>query len=318
VIWRRIGFRLLALLPILFASSVVVFFTLNLVPGSAASAFLGNHQTPHTIAVFNHRYGLDRPLVVQYVDWVSHAIHGDFGQSLQSQDAVGPQVVSRIPITLELAGLGMLVALLIGLPLGIVAAVRRGRRTDIGLSIIAVGGMSIPNFVVATVLVLVFALQLGLVPVGGYIPFSEDPLRNLTLLALPAIALGLASSTILFRIMRSSMLEVLESDYVRTATAKGVSFRMVVLRHAFRNALIPFLTVAGLEFAGLFGGAVIIEQIFLIPGLGSYVYEAVQGRDYFVLLASVMVMATMVVVVNALVDIAAMFIDPRRVAGEAR
>ncbi|HEV7677427.1 MAG TPA: ABC transporter permease [Candidatus Dormibacteraeota bacterium] len=318
MIWRRIGFRLLALLPILFASSVVVFFTLNLVPGSAASAFLGNHQTPHTIAVFNHRYGLDRPLVVQYVDWVSHAIHGDFGQSLQSQDAVGPQVVSRIPITLELAGLGMLVALLIGLPLGIVAAVRRGRRTDIGLSIIAVGGMSIPNFVVATVLVLVFALQLGLVPVGGYIPFSEDPLRNLTLLALPAIALGLASSTILFRIMRSSMLEVLESDYVRTATAKGVSFRMVVLRHAFRNALIPFLTVAGLEFAGLFGGAVIIEQIFLIPGLGSYVYEAVQGRDYFVLLASVMVMATMVVVVNALVDIAAMFIDPRRVAGEAR
>ena len=318
MIWRRIAFRLLALLPILFASSLVVFFTLNLVPGSAASAFLGNHQTAHTIAVFNHRYGLDRPLVVQYLDWASHAVHGDFGKSLQSQDAVGPQVVSRIPITLELAGLGMLVALVIGLPLGIIAAVRRGRRTDIALSMVAVGGMSIPNFVVATALVLVFALQLGWVPVGGYVPFSEDPLRNLTLLALPAVALGLASSTILFRIMRSSMLEVLESDYVRTATAKGVSFRLVVLRHAFRNALIPFLTVAGLEFAGLFGGAVIIEQIFLIPGLGSYVYLAVQGRDYFVLLASVMVMATMVVVVNALVDIAAMFIDPRRVAGEAR
>jgi len=315
VIWRRIGSRLLALIPILLASSVVVFFTLNLVPGSAASAFLGNQQTQATIAAFNHRYGLDRPLVVQYFDWVTHAIHGDFGLSLQSQDAVGPQVLSRIPVTLELAVLGMFAALLIGLPLGIIAATRRGKRTDIVLSVVAVAGMSIPNFVIATALVLVVALDLGLVPVGGYVPFTEDPVQNLELLLLPSIALGLGPSTILFRIMRSSMLEVLESDYVRTARAKGVSFQMVIIRHAFRNAVIPFLTVAGLEFAGLFGGAVIIEQIFLIPGLGSYVFTAIEGRDYFVLLASIMTMTTVVVLVNAFVDIAAIFIDPRKASG---
>jgi peptide/nickel transport system permease protein len=317
LVWRTIGLRLLAIVPTLLVSSVVVFFTINIIPGHASSAFLGVYQTKQTTAAFNHRYGLDRPLVVQYGDWAWHAVRGDFGKSLLSEIPVGPQVLSRIPITLELALLALLVALAIGLPLGVVAATRHNRPTDTVLSMMGVGGMSVPNFLVATLLVLVFSLALKLVAPGGYVPITEDVLRNLQLMVLPAISLGIVSSTILFRIMRSSMIEVLEADYVRTALAKGVGYWVVIVRHALKNALVPFLTVAGIEFSALFGGAVIIEQIFLIPGLGSYVFDGIELRDYFVLQASVMVLTTMVVVANTLADVLVIVIDPRRAAGEA-
>ena len=182
---------------------------------------------------------------------------------------------------------------------------------------LGVGGMSVPNFLVATLLVLVFSLDLKLVPPGGYVPITQNVLANLHLMVLPAISLGIVSSTILFRIMRSSMIEVLETDYVRTALAKGVSYWVMVVRHALKNALVPFLTVAGIEFSALFGGAVIIEQIFLIPGLGSYVFDGIELRDYFVLQASVMVLTTMVVVANCLADVLVILIDPRRATREA-
>jgi peptide/nickel transport system permease protein len=305
------------MVPTLFVSSVVVFFTINIVPGHASSAFLGVYQTKTTTAAFNHAYGLDRPLIVQYLDWISHAVHGDFGKSLLSEIPVGPQVLSRIPITLELALLSLIVALSIGLPLGVLAATHHNKPADTGLSMMGVAGMSVPNFVIATMLILVLAMNLKIVPPGGYVPFAEDPLRNLELMALPAISLGIVSSTILFRIMRASMIEVLEADYIRTALAKGTGYWVMVVRHALKNALVPFLTVAGIEFSALFGGAVIIEQIFLIPGLGSYVFAGIELRDYFVLQASVMVLTTMVVVVNGLADILVILVDPRRTAREA-
>jgi peptide/nickel transport system permease protein len=317
MIWKTIAWRLLAVIPTLLVSSAIVFFTLNLIPGHAATAFLGVYQTRQATEAFNQRYGLDRPLLVQYGDWVVHAVRGDFGRSLLSEIPIGPEVLSRIPITLELAVLSLLVALVIGLPLGILAATRHNRPADTALSLMGVAGMSVPNFVVATLLVLVFALDFHWVPPGGYVPIQQDPLRNLQLMALPALSLGVVSSTILFRILRASMIEVLEADYVRTALAKGVGYWVMILRHALKNALVPFLTVAGIEFSALFGGAVIIEQIFLIPGLGSYVYSSIELRDYFVLLASVMVMTATVVLVNALVDIVVLVIDPRRAAGEA-
>jgi peptide/nickel transport system permease protein len=309
---RFILLRVLAIVPTLLVASLVVFFTINLVPGRASSAFLGLNPTPEARTAFEARFGLDKPLPIQYLHWIGSVARGQFGISFQNGVPVGPELLSRLPVTLELAVLAILFATLLALPLGVVAAHYHHTRLDAALSSFGVIGVSMPNFWLATVLVLIFTFRLHALPPGGYVPFWTDPWQNLQLMAMPAVTLGVGSSALLFRIMRSVMIEILGTDYVRTAVAKGVPPLAVDRRHTIRNALIPFLTVGGMEVGALFGGAVIVEQIFLLPGVGSFALIGITSRDYAILEASVLLITTVVLVVNLLVDIAAMLLDPRK------
>lgn len=310
---RLIALRLAAFVPTMAAASIVLFIAINVVPGSAAKAALGIDATPQAIARFEHQHGLDRPLHVQYVEWLVKALHGDFGVSFQNHVPVGPEVAARLPVTLELAILAFLVANLIAVPLGAIAAFRHQRKADAGISFFATVMGAIPNFWLATLLILVFSLTLRWLPAGGYRPLVDAPVTNLKQMIMPALSLGLVSSALLLRIMRTAMLEVLSSDYIRTAKAKGATTGIVLWRHALRNALIPFLTVGAVEFGFLFGGVVIIEDIFLLPGIGSLVLVGIINRDYPVLLAAALVITFVVLLANMLVDIAGSLLDPRQV-----
>jgi peptide/nickel transport system permease protein len=310
---RLIAVRLLTFIPTLLAASLVLFIAINVVPGSAARSALGIDATPQAIARFEAETGLDRPLYLQYGDWLWRVLHGDLGTSFQSHVAVGPEIVSRLPVTLELAIMAFLIANVIAVPLGAMAAWHHQRAADTGITFVATVFGAIPNFWLATLLILFLAIWLGWLPAGGYTPFLQDPLTNLEQMLMPALSLGMVSSALLLRIMRTSMLEVLSSDYIRTARAKGVPGSVIVRRHAVRNALIPFLTVGAVEFGFLFGSVVIIEDIFLLPGIGSFVLVGIINRDYPVLLASTLVITVAVLTVNMLVDLAGALLDPRQI-----
>jgi peptide/nickel transport system permease protein len=314
---RLIAIRLAVFVPTLFAASIVLFITINVVPGSAAKAALGIDATPQAIARFEALNGLDRPLHVQYIEWLGKALAGDFGKSFQNHVPVGPEVARRLPVTLELAILAFLIANLIAVPLGAVAAFYHQRKADTAITLLATIFGAIPNFWLATLLILVFALTLHWLPAGGYAALTVRPLVNLKQMVMPAVSLGVVSSALLLRIMRTSMIEVLTSDYIRTAFAKGATRGIVIWRHAIRNALIPYLTVGAVEFGFLFGGVVIIEDIFLLPGIGSLVLVGIINRDYPVLLAAALVVTVVVLTVNMLVDIAAGLLDPRQVRAKA-
>lgn len=308
--------RLALFVPTLLAASLVLFIAINVVPGSAARSALGVDATPQAIMRFEAQNGLDRPLYVQYAEWLGRALTGDFGKSFQNRVDVGPELLKRLPVTLELAVFAFLIANLIAVPLGALAALRHQRGTDTAITTLATVLGAIPNFWLATLLVLVFALKLRILPAGGFTPFLTDPWRNLTQMVLPAVSLGLVSSALLLRIMRTSMLEVLSSDYIRTAYAKGASERLVLTRHAIRNALIPFLTVGAVEFGFLFGGVVVIEDIFRLPGIGSLVLVGIINRDYPVLLGAALVVTFVVLAANMVVDIVASLLDPRQIRGK--
>lgn len=312
-----IAVRLAVFVPTLLAASMVLFVAISVVPGSAAKAALGIDATAQAIARFEHQHGLDQPLHRQYLSWLANVLSGDFGKSFQNHVPVGPELARRLPVTLELAVLAFLIANVIAVPLGALAAFHHQRVTDTALSVMATIFGAIPNFWLATVLILVFALELRWLPAGGYVPFTEKPLANLSQMIMPAISLGVVSSALLLRIMRTSMIEVFSSDYIRTALAKGATQRVVIWRHAVRNALIPYLTVGAVEFGFLFGGVVIIEDIFLLPGIGSLVLVGIINRDYPVLLAAALVVTMAVLTANMLVDIVASLLDPRQVRARA-
>jgi peptide/nickel transport system permease protein len=305
--------RLALFIPTLVAASIVLFIAINVVPGSAARSALGVDATPQAIMRFEAQNGLDKPLYVQYFEWLGKVLVGDFGKSFQNRVAVGPEVIKRLPVTMELAMLAFFIANLIAVPLGALAAFRHQRLADSAITSIATILGAIPNFWLATLLVLVFSLKLRFLPAGGYTPFFEAPGRNLLQMVMPSLSLGLVSSALLLRIMRTSMLEVLSSDYIRTAQAKGAPQRIVLIRHALRNALIPFLTVGAVEFGFLFGGVVIIEDIFRLPGIGSLVLVGIINRDYPVLLAATLVVTIVVLTANMAVDLVAAALDPRQV-----
>ena len=307
--------RLAAFVLTLLAASVVLFLTINVLPGSAAKAALGIDATPQAIARFEAQYGLDRPLLVQYLEWLGRILQGDFGVSFQNSVAVGPELLNRLPVTLELAILAFLIANVIAIPLGALSALRHQRGTDNVVTFLATVFGAIPNFWLATLLVLLFTLTLRWLPPGGYTPPGADLVRNLKQMLMPALSLGLVSSALLIRIMRASMLEVLSTDYIRTAHAKGASERVTVMRHAVRNALIPYLNVAAVEFGFLFGSVVVIEEIFLLPGIGSFVLVGIINRDYPVLLAGALAITVFVLTVNLIVDIVSGLLDPRQVKG---
>ncbi|MBY0351880.1 MAG: ABC transporter permease [Tabrizicola sp.] len=307
--------RLSAFVLTLFAASVVLFVAINVIPGSAAQSALGLEATPQAIARFEASRGLDRPLIVQYFDWLGKAVNGDFGTSFQSAVPVGPELLKRLPVTLELALLAFAVANLIAFPLGTIAAARHRKGADRLFSTLASFLGAMPNFWLATLLVMVFSVWLRWLPPGGYVPITEDLGQNLKLMILPALSLGIVSSALLLRIMRASMLEVLSRDYIRTAKAKGASEKLTIWRHSLRNASIPYINVAAVELGFLFGSVVVIEDIFQLPGVGSLVLVGIINRDYPVLLASALAITVFVLLANLIVDICVGLLDPRRSKG---
>ncbi|MCY4608898.1 MAG: ABC transporter permease [bacterium] len=308
VFWRLASF-----IPTLIVASAILFVAVNVVPGSAALSALGIHATPQALKRFEHQHGLDRPLAVQYVEWAGKALQGDFGTSFQNAVPVGPEVRKRIPVTLQLAGMAFVVAIVLAIPLGVLAGFRHQTGADGVVTTLATLFGSTPNFWLATLLIWFFSLQLGWLPTGGYIGFAEDPAGNLERMLLPCIALGVVSSGLLIRIMRTAVIEVMSSNFIETARSKGVGDLRLVSFHVLRNALIPFFTVSAVEFGFLVGSVVIIEDVFRIPGIGSLVLVGIINRDYPVLLAAAMTVTVIVLVVNLIVDLAAQVIDPRQV-----
>ncbi len=255
--------------------------------------------------------GLDRPPLIQYFSWLGDVVRGDLGKSLAYQTPVLDLIWGRIGVTIELTIGAFLIAVLIAFPAGILSATRRGGIADYVSTFFALAGMSIPSFFLALMLIIIVSVKLGWLPASGYVPFSEDPIGNLKVMILPMLATGIRESAVLMRMLRSSLLEVLNSDYVRTARAKGLQGQIVIWRHALRNALIPVLTSSGLLIAGLLGGLVITETIFNIPGFGSLVVEAVFRRDFITVQGAVLVYALLVVGVNLIVDMLYAVVDPR-------
>ena len=305
--------RVLLALPALFGVALVVFLLMRAVPGDVVTGLVGleGNVTPERRAELQRMFGLDLPVHVQFGQWLAAAVQGDLGSSLRTGRPVGTDLALRFPVTLQLTLLSLLVALLIAVPAGIAAALRRGRTVDYAVSVFALLGLSLPSFFLGILLILLFSLELGWLPPAGYVPFAEAPLENLRHMILPSVSLGLVLAAATARIVRSTMLEVLNRDYVRTAKAKGLGHPKVIYRHALRNALIPVVTVVGLQFGTLLGGAVIIEQVFSLPGVGRFALEGINLRDYPVVQGAVLLIAAAFIVVNLLVDILYSLIDPR-------
>jgi len=309
---RRTGAALIAL----WLASVIVFLGIRAMPGDPALALAGEERDPESLAQIREKYGLNDPLPIQYLRWATLALRGDLGESVRTGISVGDTIMDKVPITLELALLSVLVAVAIGIPGGILSAARKGKLSDHLSNAFGLAGLSIPNFFLGLVLILLLAVNTGLFPASGYVPFFEDPIGNLHRMILPAFVLGTGLAAVIMRQMRSSMLESLDSDYVRTARAKGLSEWSVVGLHALRNSLITVTTVIGLQLGGLISGAVVTEQIFVIPGFGDLIVSAVFQRDIPMIQGAVLVAAAGYIIINLLVDILYSVLNPRiRISG---
>ncbi|MFI5023582.1 MAG: ABC transporter permease [Alphaproteobacteria bacterium] len=303
--------RLLIAVPTIFFVSIIIFGLQQLLPGDPALALAGEDRDPNVIAYFHEKYHLDQPFPVRYLYWVDDALHGDLGQSLRNNMPVGALVLQKLPVTLELGGIAFLIALLIGIPAGILSAVKNGSAIDYAANVFALWGLSTPNFWLGIMLILLVSVDLGWLPASGFVPPTENLGENLRTIIMPAFVLGNAVAAVIMRHTRSAMLQVLSSDYVRTARAKGLSERTVVLHHSLRNALIPVITLGALEFGQLLSGAVLTEQVFTIPGFGKLIVDAVFNRDYAVVQGVVLVTATIYIFLNITADFAYFLVNPR-------
>ncbi|MBB6451709.1 peptide/nickel transport system permease protein [Salirhabdus euzebyi] len=303
--------RLFMLIPVLFGVSIVIFFTLRIIPGDVAATILGTDATPQALAQLREDFGLDQPLYQQYFSWMGGVLTGDFGESMRTGQEVLPDIMSRFAITFELTILSAFISWIIAIPLGIIAGIKRNSKTDFGVRIISLLGVSVPNFALATVLILVLSLSFSYSPPVGYVGFFEDPITNLQILLLPAIVLGTSMAGAVMRMTRSSILEILRQDFIRTIRAKGAKERVVIFNHALRNAMIPILTIIGMQIGVLLGGTVIIEQIFSLPGLGQLVLTGINQRDVIVVQGAVLFIAFVFVIINLIVDILYSYLDPR-------
>ncbi|WP_134684346.1 ABC transporter permease [Brevibacillus migulae] len=308
--------RLLLTIPILILVSIMTFSLIHMIPGDPARVILGQEATPEAYQALRTELGLDKPIVEQYFSWMGKVLSGDLGMSITDHVPVIDLISQRLPATIELTIGTFVFALVIALPAGILAAVRRNTWVDYTSSFAALGGMSIPNFWLAMMVIIYFTVENNWLPSSGYVPFSEDPKANLMAMILPCLATGLRESAVLMRMLRSSLLEVINMDFVRTAKAKGLNEVKTVLGHVLRNAMIPVVTTSGLMIAGLLGGLVITESIFSIPGFGRLIVESVFKRDYVTVQGAILVSALLVVVVNLLVDLLYAVIDPRIKAGK--
>ncbi len=303
--------RCLVVIPTLFLVSVIVFGMQKLLPGDPVLALAGEDRDPQTIAYLQEKYRLNDPIVTQYTSWLGRILTGDFGISIRTEKPVLDLIVQKLPVTLQLAAFAMIVALLIGVPAGIISAVRKGTLTDYSINVAALSGLSIPNFWLGILLILVVSVQWQLLPSSGYTSPLEDLGQNIRTMIMPAFVLGTGLAGVLMRHTRSAMLGVLRSDYVRTARAKGLNEKTVILRHALRNALVPIITLTTLLFGELLAGAVLTEQIFTIPGFGKLIVDAVFTRDYAVVQGVVLCTAVGFILMNLLADILYIIVNPR-------
>jgi len=314
-ILRRLG----ASLIVLFVASVIIFAGVRALPGDPARALAGEDPNPEAIAQIRAKYGLDQPVPLQYVRWLSLALRGDLGESVRTGLDVTEIVLGRLPITIELSFLSLLIAVVLGIPAGILAAVKRGSLADYLSSAVALFGLSVPSFWLGLMLILLLAVYAQLFPASGYEPFFENPVENLRRMLLPAFVLGSGLAGVLMRQMRSAMLESLSADYVRTARSKGLSEPVVVGVHALRNSLITVVTVLGLQIGVLISGAVVTEQIFVIPGFGKLTVDAVFQRDFPVIQAVALFTTVGYILINLMVDVLYSVLNPRiRISGERR
>jgi peptide/nickel transport system permease protein len=303
--------RLVLLVPTVLGVSVIVFLMMHFIPGDPVSLLLGDYYTEATAKAIRAQYGLDKPLHTQYVLWLSRLFIGDWGQSIIANRPIFDDLVQRIPVTLELIVLSMTFALLIAVPAGVIAALKPYSWRDYSAMVTALIGVSVPEFFMGILLILFFSLLWGILPAVGYVPLSESVWDNLKHMLLPSVTLGLARAALLTRLVRASMMEVIRLDYVTTARAKGVREWAVVLKHALKNALIPTVTVLGLQVGFLIGGAIVVETVFSVPGVGSFGIAAISLRDYPQVQAFVLLFALGFVLTNLIVDILYAFLDPR-------
>ncbi len=303
--------RLLLTVPVLFFVSLIVFALIALIPGDPARIMLGEEASNEALEALRRDMGLDRPLHVRYLVWLSHLAQGDLGRSVRDRRPVLDTLLLKLPVTVELAVTSLLVAWLIAIPAGVLAAWKQRTAVDYAATTVALAGISIPNFWLGIMMIYLLAVNLRLLPPSGYVEPWIDPIRNLKLMVMPSIVLGTALAALVMRLLRSSMLEVLGTDYVRTARAKGLGDVVVLIRHAMKNAMIPVVTVMGLQLSGLLGGAVITETIFAVPGLGRLTIESILTRDYPMVQGVVLFAALAVVATNLAVDLTYAVLDPR-------
>ena len=306
-----LGKRILQLIPTLFFVSVIIFSLQQLLPGDPATIMAGEERDPAVIAQIRRQYRLDQPIPVQYLYWVKGVLTGDLGESMRIKQPVRGLILEKLPVTLQLGLMAIVIAVTIGVSAGIVSAVKKGTVWDYAANVFALWGLSTPNFWLGIMMIFLFSVELGWLPASGYVPLTEDWRQSLASTIMPAFVLGNAIAAVLMRHTRSAMLQALGSDYVRTARAKGLFERAVVLKHAMRNALTPVITLGALEFGTLLSGAVLTEQIFTIPGFGKLIVDAVFNRDYAVVHGVVLVTATIYITLNLLADIAYVLVNPR-------
>jgi peptide/nickel transport system permease protein len=308
---RFLAKRLATIVPTLLLVSVMIFGLQQLLPGDPAIAMAGEERDPSVIAYLRAKFHLDEPLPVRYGYWLRGVLHGDLGDSVRIQEPVTELILEKLPVTIELAALAITIALAIGITAGVVSAVWKDTAWDYAANVLALWGLSTPNFWLGILLILLFAVKLGWLPASGYVSPLEDLKANLAAMIMPAFVLGNAFAAVLMRHTRSAMLQVLSSDYVRTARAKGLDERAVILRHALRNALTPVITLGALGLGELLSGAVLTEQVFSIPGFGKLIVDAVFNRDYSVVQGVVLFTATAYISLNLLADVAYFVVNPR-------
>jgi peptide/nickel transport system permease protein len=303
--------RLLVTIPVLFGMSLLVFSLIHMVPGDPARVMLGLTATPENIKTLRDQLGLDRPLWQQYLDWVWNILHGDLGTDFRSHEPLTDMLLARLPVTLELTVLAVIISVLIAIPLGVLAAARRRGPADVAGSAISLVGISVPDFWLGVMLVLVVAVRWKWLPPSGYRPLSDGVIDNLRYMALPAITLAISMSAVLMRTTKAAMIEVLEQDFIKFTRAKGLRERLVIYKHALRNASIPIVTVLGLQFGYLLGGAVIVETMFSLPGIGRMTLNAVNTRSYPIVQGGVLVIGLLFMLVNLVTDLLYALLNPR-------
>jgi peptide/nickel transport system permease protein len=309
---RYLARRILVAAFVILMVTVIAFAAMQFIPADVVTIMLGKHYTEETATALRHKLGLDLPAYVQYLKWLARLLQGDLGLSLRTQESIADMMRQRLPVTVELALLGTLVAVIVGIPAGIIAAIRQYSLLDQVSTVVAMVGLSMPDFWLATLFILVFSIGWKVLPPGGILPsLVEDPAENLRRMIMPALAMGLPSAAVYFRMTRSSMLEVIRSDYMRTAYSKGLAERAAVVRHALKNAFIPVVTITGLEITWMLGGSFIIETIFSLPGLGRATVQSIYQRDYTVLQACLLVYSLIVVAVSLIIDLSYAWLDPR-------
>ncbi|EST53146.1 peptide ABC transporter [Brevibacillus panacihumi W25] len=303
--------RLFSMIPVLLVVSIVVFLLVHLVPGDPAAVMLGAEATPQQLAELQEQLGLNKPLAEQFFNWLGHMLSGDLGHSLVSDKEVLTLLWERLPATMALIMYALLISVVIAIPLGIISAVRHNTRWDYGAMLIALIGVSVPNFWAGLLLIMTFSLHLGWFPSTGYVDVTQNLWKHLEHLALPAFALGFLQAGIVTRMTRSSMLEVLKQDYIRTIRAKGGTEKVVILKHALKNSMIPIITIIGINFGLLLGGTVVVETIFSIPGIGQLLVQSVFNRDYPVIQGVILCVAVIYVLISLVVDLLYAYFDPK-------